>query len=176
MCYICIIVYITHMYMYTCVCTWYMYMYMYCTFIGVLPLSIFHSLSSLSLSSLSLSLSPPLSPLLLPPSSMQLAVIPECNIFLGLSDSEVFFADLETFTILGHLPKCRGATYFAVDWQKLRGRVGFGRELRVGVSTKKRLQLYEWKRNSFITTKVSSTLVTNKSVNFLELALKDQVS
>ena len=84
-----------------------------------------------------------------------MAVVPECNIFLGLSDSEVFFADLETFTILGHLPKSRGATYFAVDWQKLRGRVGFGRELRVGVSTKKRLQLYEWKRNCFNITKVS---------------------
>ena len=160
------------MYMYTCVCTWYMYMYMYCTFIGVLPLSLDFSLDHSLSSSLSLSLSG----LPLPPSSMQLAVIPEYNIFLGLSDSDVFFADLETFTILGHLPKCRGATYFAVDWQKLRGRVGFGRELRVGVSTKKRLQLYEWKRNSFITTKVSSTLVTNKSVNFLGLALKDQVS
>ncbi|MCG8626332.1 MAG: hypothetical protein MJE68_30580, partial [Proteobacteria bacterium] len=89
------------------------------------------------------------------PSSLQLAVIPECNIFLGLSDGEVFFADLETFTILGHLPKSRGATYFAVDWQKLRGRVGFGRELRVGVATKKRLQLYEWKRTCFIITKVN---------------------
>ena len=102
-----------------------------------LPLSLFLSLS------LSLSL------------SLQLAVIPEYNIFLGLSDSEVLFADLETFVILGHLPKSRGATYFAVDWQKLRGRVGFGRELRVGVATKKKLQLYEYKRNSFIITKVS---------------------
>ena len=90
--------------------------------------------------------------------SLQLAVLPECNIFLGLSDSEVFYADLEAFTILGHLPKSRGATYFAVDWQKLRGRVGFGRELRVGVSTKKRLQLYEWKRNRFDITKVATWL------------------
>lgn len=101
--------------------------------------------------------SPSLSPSSLShlPTSLQLAVVPECNIFLGLSDGEVFFADLETFTILGHLPKSRGATYFAVDWQKLRGRVGFGRELRVGVATKKRLQLYEWKRNGFIITKVN---------------------
>ena len=100
-------------------------------------------------------LSPPPPSLSHLPTSLQLAVVPECNIFLGLSDGEVFFADLETFTILGHLPKSRGATYFAVDWQKLRGRVGFGRELRVGVATKKRLQLYEWKRNGFIITKVN---------------------
>ena len=84
-----------------------------------------------------------------------MAVVPEYNIFLGLSDNEVFFADLESFAILGHLVKSRGATYFAVDWQKLRGRVGFGRELRIGVATKKKLQLYEWKRNNFIITKVN---------------------
>ena len=119
-----------------------------------LLLSLLLSLLSLPLSSLS---PPSLLPLPLPlslPLLFQLAVVPECNIFLGLSDGEVFYADLETFTILGSLPKSRGATYFAVDWQKLRGRVGFGRELRVGVSTKKRLQLYEWKRNMFNITKV----------------------
>ena len=84
----------------------------------------------------------------------QLAVVPECTIFLALSDNEVFFADLESFVILGHLPKSRGATYFAVDWQKLRGRVGLGQELRVGVAAKKRLQLYEWKKSNFVNTKV----------------------
>ena len=124
-----------------------------------LPPSLPPSLS-LSLSSPSPASHPAPLSLLSPPLTLtQLAVVPECNIFLGLSDSEVFFADLETFTILGHLPKCRGATYFAVDWQKLRGRVGFGRELRVGVSTKKRLQLYEWKRNGFNITKVKFHLL-----------------
>ena len=54
---------------------------------------------------------------------IQLAVVPEYNVFLGLTDGEVFFADLETFSIRGHLSRSKGATYFAVDWQKLRGTI-----------------------------------------------------
>ncbi len=61
---------------------------------------------------------------LLPPppaTYFQLAVVPEYNIFLGLSDSEVFFADLDGFQMRGQIPRSKGANYFAVDWQKLRG-------------------------------------------------------
>jgi len=54
-------------------------------------------------------------------SILQLAVVPEYNIFLGLSDGEVFFADLEVFQIRGSVSRTKGVTYFAVDWQKLRG-------------------------------------------------------
>ena len=66
----------------------------------------------------------------------------------------MFFAELDMYVILGHVPKCRGATYFAVDWQKLRARVGISRELRVCVATKRKLQLYEWRRNTFVSFKV----------------------
>ena len=93
----------------------------------------------------------------------QLAVVPEYNIFLGLSDNEVFYADLEHFAILGHLQKSKGATYFAVDWQKLRGRIGYSKELRVCVSTRKKLQLYEWKRGHiFVPMKVRHICVLSR--------------
>ena len=96
--------------------------------------------------------------------------------FLGLAENEIFYADIDHFHILGHVPRSRGAAHFAVDWQKLRGQVGFGRELsaahfavdwqklrgqvgfgrelRLCVTTKKKLQLYEWRKNSFSSIKV----------------------
>ena len=86
---------------------------------------------------------------------LQLVAVPEHSIFLGLSDGEVFFGDIETFTILGHISKSRGALHFAVDWQHIRPRAGFGRELRIAIATRRKLQLYEWKRNTFVVIKVS---------------------
>ena len=102
----------------------------------------------------------PLLPLILSPVSpppttaQQLAVIPEHSIFLGLSDGEVFYADLDSFSIINRLTRSKGASYFAVDWQKLRAHGGFRRELRIAVATKKKLQLYEYKRSTFVLTKV----------------------
>ena len=66
----------------------------------------------------------------------------------------MFFADLERFSIQSYLQKSRGATCFAVDWQKLRGHVGYGRELRVCVSVKKRLHIYQYKKGLFEMVKV----------------------
>ena len=66
----------------------------------------------------------------------------------------MFFADLERFSIQSYLQKSRGATCFAVDWQKLRGHVGYGRELRVCVSVKKRLHIYQYKKGLFEIVKV----------------------
>ena len=89
------------------------------------------------------------------PSFSQLAVVPEYNIFLGLADGEIFYADLEHFHILGHLSRSKGASYFAVDWQKLRAHgVGYGKGLRVCVATKRRLQLYSYQRGIFVAGKV----------------------
>ena len=88
----------------------------------------------------------------------QLAVVPEHNIFLGLSDGEVFYADLESFMILGHLSRSRGASYFAVDWQKLRAHgVGYGRGLRICIATRKKLIVYEYRRSVFVAAKVSTS-------------------
>ena len=85
----------------------------------------------------------------------QLAVVPEYNIFLGLADGEIFYADLEHFHILGHLSRSKGASYFAVDWQKLRAHgVGYGKGLRICVATKRRLQLYDFQRGVFVVGKV----------------------
>ena len=88
-------------------------------------------------------------------SFLQLAVVPEYNIFLGLADGEIFYADLEHFNILGHLSRSKGASYFAVDWQKLRAHgVGYGKGLRICVATKRRLQLYDFQRGVFVAGKV----------------------
>jgi len=77
---------------------------------------------------------------------------------LGLSDGEVFYADLESFMILGHLTRGKGASYFAVDWQKLRAHgVGYGRGLRICVATRKKLVVYEYRRSVFIAAKVSTS-------------------
>ena len=85
----------------------------------------------------------------------KLAVIKEHKLLLGLAEGEVFFADLERFIILGYLQRSRGASYFAVDWHRLRSHVGVGRELRVCVSVKKRLQIYNYRKGTFELIKVS---------------------
>ena len=85
---------------------------------------------------------------------MQLAVIPEYGMFLGLAENEIFYADLDYFHIQGHVTRSRGAAHFAVDWQRLRGQLGVGRELRLCVATKKKLQLYEWRKTNFYSMKV----------------------
>lgn len=98
---------------------------------------------------------PPLPPSPLPPTSPQLAVIPENDIFLGLADNEIFYADLSHFAILGHVVRSRGASFFAVDWQKLRPeKAGYGRHLRLCVATRRKLQLYEWRKSTFCPIKV----------------------
>lgn len=88
---------------------------------------------------------------------LQLAVIPDHKIFLGLSDGEVLYADLVTFQITGRISWSQGATYFAVDWQKLRAHNGLGKQLRLCVATKKKLQLYEFKEGMFLTMRVRDT-------------------
>ena len=81
----------------------------------------------------------------------QLTVVPEHNIFLGLSDGVVFYAHLEYFIILGYLSQSKGASYFAVDWQKLRAYdVGCESKLRICVGTRKKLQLYNYEKRTFV--------------------------
>ena len=90
----------------------------------------------------------------------QLAVITEHKLLLGLADGgEVFYADLERFSILGYLQRSRGATCFSVDWHRLRSHVGVGRELRVCVSVKKRLHIYNFRKGTFELVKVRTELV-----------------
>ena len=81
-------------------------------------------------------------------------MIREHNLLLGLAEGEVFYADLERFTIIGYLQKSRGAACFAVDWLRLRSHDGYGKELRVCVSVKKRLQIYHYKSAAFELVKV----------------------
>ena len=75
-------------------------------------------------------------------------MIPEYHIFLGLADNEVFYADLDMFMIMGHLPRSRGASGFAVDWLTLR------KDLRLSVASKKKIVVFKWEKNTF-TIKVS---------------------
>lgn len=92
--------------------------------------------------------------------------MPEYNVFLGLADGEIFYADLEHFHLLGHLSRSKGASYFAVDWQKLRAHgVGYGKGLRICVATKRRLQLYNYQRGVFVAGKVR--MLSSSSLRFL---------
>ena len=87
-------------------------------------------------------------------SGAQLAVVPEHKLFLYLSDGEVQYTHLEHFTAPDSLPRCRGASCFALDWQKLRGVSSFSRELRVCVASRRKLFLYRYTKNTFVLMKV----------------------
>ena len=104
-------------------------------------------------------------------------MIPEYSIFLGLADNEVFYADLEVFMIMGHLPRSRGASGFAVDWLKLRGQVGFiNRDLRLCLAFKKKITVYKLEKNKFIIKvrpRETSESVCKWSAGILEMPLSE---
>ncbi len=82
-------------------------------------------------------------------------MIPEYGLFLGLSGNKIFYADLNTFQVLGYLESSKAATCFAVNWQKLRCQEESERELQLCVAAKKKLQFYEWKKSNFCPIKVN---------------------
>lgn len=86
----------------------------------------------------------------------QLVAIPECNLLLGLSDGEVFCANLDHLEVFGQLSKPREAVSFAVDWQKLRGGTSSGTKLVVGVAVRKRLRVYGYNLGVFTLLQVIS--------------------
>lgn len=84
---------------------------------------------------------------------VQLAVVPELNVLISLSDSIVSVHGLDTFNLKSVLNKTRGATYFAIDVQKHKRSTVFDPSptfiLRMCVSVRKKLMLFQWRNGHF---------------------------
>ena len=84
---------------------------------------------------------------------LQMAVVPEFNLLISLSDNVVSIHDLDSFTLKCVLNKTRGATFFAVDLQKHKKSTVFDPTptftLRMCVCVRKRLMLFIWRNNQF---------------------------
>ena len=70
-----------------------------------------------------------------------------------LIDGEVLVVDLEYFQVIERLPRSKGVTCFAVDWQTLRSG-GRGAYLRICIAAKKKLLFFVLKDRSFVTLQV----------------------
>ena len=76
-------------------------------------------------------------------------MVPELRLFIGLSDGELFCADLDSCSKKKPIGRATGASFFAVDWQTIKAQ-----ELRICVVMKKKLNLYEYNGEEFIPYKV----------------------
>ncbi|XP_071079249.1 vam6/Vps39-like protein isoform X1 [Haliotis cracherodii] len=80
----------------------------------------------------------------------QLAAIPEHYILISLSDNVISVHDLQSFGLVTCVSKTKGATLFATDVQKAPSITGGEQTtLRIGVSSKRRVQLFYWKNRDF---------------------------
>ena len=70
-----------------------------------------------------------------------------------LIDGEVLVVSLEYFQVMERLPRSKGVTCFAVDWQTLRSG-GRGAYLRICIAAKKKLLFFVLKDQSFVTLQV----------------------
>ena len=70
-----------------------------------------------------------------------------------LIDGEVLVVGLEYFQVIERLPRSKGVTCFAVDWQTLRSG-GRGAYLRICIAAKKKLLFFVLKDRSFVTLQV----------------------
>ena len=66
-----------------------------------------------------------------------------------LTDGEILVVNLEYFQVMERLPRTKGVTCFAIDWQTLRSG-GQGAYLRICVAAKKKLLFYALKDRSFV--------------------------
>lgn len=95
----------------------------------------------------------------------QLAVIPEHHIFLALaSDGELYSADLAQFAHKPALPRTRNVSCFAVDWHKLKS---YQPELRICVATKKKILVFSYRNQNFITSDELSLPENARSVSWV---------
>ncbi|KAH9489099.1 Vam6/Vps39-like protein [Bulinus truncatus] len=79
----------------------------------------------------------------------QLAAIPELFILISLSDNVISVHDLATFTLICCVQKTKGANLFAVDVQKKETQSGYEYYLRLGVASKRKIQLFYWENREF---------------------------
>ena len=80
-----------------------------------------------------------------------------------LIDGEVLVVGLEYFQVIERLPRSKGVTCFAVDWQTLRSG-GRGAYLRICIAAKKKLLFFVLKDRSFVTLQVCVCLCLYVSV------------
>jgi hypothetical protein len=78
----------------------------------------------------------------------QLAAVPELYILISLSDNVISVHDLTTFTLVTCVNKTKGANLFAVDVQKRQSPQGEV-YLRMGVASKRKIQLFYWENRDF---------------------------
>lgn len=84
---------------------------------------------------------------------LQLAVVEQLNLLISLSDAVVSVHNLETFSLKFTLLKTKGATVFAVDIKERKQSSVFDPspplELKLCVSVKRKLQLFNWRHGEF---------------------------
>lgn len=79
-------------------------------------------------------------------------MVPEHKLFIALSDGELFYADLDSYT-KKPIGGMMGASFFAVDWQGVKMQCEM-QELRICVITRKNMIFYEYKRGEFVPCRV----------------------
>ncbi|XP_046383475.1 vam6/Vps39-like protein [Ischnura elegans] len=82
----------------------------------------------------------------------QMAVVPEYQLLISLSDSVVSVHDMTTinFSLITTVKKTRGASLFSLDIKKCQSLTGrTSTTVRLCVAVKRRLQLFYWKNNQF---------------------------
>lgn len=80
----------------------------------------------------------------------QVAAVPELFILISLSDNVISVHDLVTFNLITTVNKTKGATLFAVDCKPCPTQTGNTQyELRIGVASKRKIQLFYWKNRDF---------------------------
>ncbi|XP_005090680.1 vam6/Vps39-like protein [Aplysia californica] len=80
----------------------------------------------------------------------QLAAVPELFILISLSDNVISVHDLTSLTLITCVSKTKGATLFAIDVKKRQTANGdFQPSLRIGVASKRKIQLFKWERKDF---------------------------
>ncbi|KAK7104918.1 vam6/Vps39-like protein [Littorina saxatilis] len=79
----------------------------------------------------------------------QIVAVPELFILISLSDNVISVHDLVTFNSITTVHKTKGATLFAVDCRPETTQTGSTHYLRVGVASKRKIQLFFWKNRDF---------------------------
>lgn len=79
----------------------------------------------------------------------QLAAVPELFILISLSDNVISVHDLVSFNLITCVHKTKGASLFAVDVQKRQTSQGFEPYLRIGIASKRKIQLFYWQNRDF---------------------------
>ncbi|GFS19211.1 vam6/Vps39-like protein [Elysia marginata] len=79
----------------------------------------------------------------------QLAAVPELYILISLSDNVISVHDLVSFNLITCVHKTKGASLFAVDVQNKQTPTGIEPSLRIGIASKRKIQLFYWQNRDF---------------------------